>query len=94
MKKKNKNNLTPFQTGNEDFWIQGTSAECGRPIVAIRMKSTQTEVYTPSKGWFSAPSYKVVKSDPVLEIKREGDTEWSPVYKDKKYVFIDTSLAS
>ena len=89
MKKKNENNLTPPQIGNEDFWIQGTSAECGRPIVAIRMKSTQTEVYTPSKGWFSAPSYKVVKSDPVLEIKREGDKEWSKVYKDAEYSFVD-----
>jgi len=94
MKKKNKNSLTSTQIGNEDFWIQGTSAECGRPIVAIRMKTIETEVYTPAKGWFFAPSFKVIKTDPVLEVKREGDTEWSTVYKDKKYVFIDTSLAS
>lgn len=94
MKKKNKmkNTLTsqaPNQMDVEDFWLQGTTAEASRPIVAIRLRSKETKIYTPSKGWFSSDSYKTIKTEPVLEIKREGDEEWTEVYKNKEYSFVD-----
>lgn len=100
MKKKNKNTKTskfeqsawaPFAT------MLSSSADVGKPIVAIRLRRDVTQVRIPLswtkklKFWedYIHSRYETVKKEPYFEIKREGDEEWQRVYEDWNETYVD-----
>lgn len=96
-KKKNKKTKVNInKTIENDFFGLSSSYYPGKPIVAIRMRQSVTEIRVPDnwtkklKFWKDEGTrYETIKSSPFFEIKREGSDNWERVYEETDYKFID-----